>query len=57
MYEQILSKDIFPNEGKIKGIKPSKGMIDLMKRLLVVDQDERMNWKQLLDDLLLNEQP
>lgn len=28
-----------------------------MKRLLVVDQDERMNWKQLLDYPLLNEHP
>ena len=45
MYEQIINKNIFPNGGKIAGMKPSEKMLDFMKRILVIDQEYRMNWK------------
>jgi serine/threonine protein kinase len=38
MYDQIMSTDIFPNGGKISGIKPSEQVLDLMKKILVIDQ-------------------
>lgn len=45
MYEQILNKDIFPNGGRINGVKPSPEIIALMKQILVIDQDYRMSWE------------
>lgn len=38
MYEQIMSKNIFPQGGKIAGVKPSDEMLDFMKKILVVNQ-------------------
>lgn len=55
MYEQIISKNIFPNGGKIGGIKPSDKLLDFMKKVLVIDQKYRMNWKEFLDHPILNE--
>ena len=50
MYEQIIKKDIFPNGGKIKGILPSKPVLDLLKKLLVIDHRNRIGWKNLIDE-------
>ena len=49
MYDQILKKDIFPNGGKINGILPSKEVLDLLKKLLVIDQRARIGWKDLIN--------
>ena len=38
MYDQIINKNIFPNGGKIAGVKPSDKTLDFMKRILVIDQ-------------------
>lgn len=44
MYDQIMQKDIFPNGGKIGGIKPSEPVLDLMKKILVKEQEYRLTW-------------
>ena len=44
MYEQIVTKDIFPNGGKVNGYKPSLDVISLMKQILVIDQAHRLSW-------------
>lgn len=49
MYRQIISKDIFPNDGKVNGYRASPRMIALIKELLVIDQEKRLSWRQLLD--------
>jgi regulator of sirC expression with transglutaminase-like and TPR domain len=48
MYDQIMAKNIFPNGGKIGGIKPSNEALDLMKKILKIDQKERLSWEELL---------
>ena len=55
MYEQIISKNIFPNGGKIGQVKPSDRILDFMKKILVIDQKYRMNWKEFLDHPALNQ--
>lgn len=54
MYEQIINKNIFPNGGKIGGVKPSDRVLDFMKKILVIEQKYRMNWKEFLDHPALN---
>lgn len=44
MYDQIVSKDIFPNGGKINGIKPSNEVLDVLKKMLIVDHNKRLGW-------------
>lgn len=45
MYEQILKKDIFPNGGKFNNVSPSKPVLQLLRKLLVVDQKARIGWR------------
>jgi hypothetical protein len=54
MYEQIIKKNIFPNEGKVNNIKPSAEVLDLLKKLLVVDQGQRLDWKELTELPIFN---
>ena len=56
MYQQIMSKNIFPHGGKLAGVKPSEELLDFMKRILKVEQKERMNWKEFLEHPILNKQ-
>lgn len=49
MYDQIVNKDIFPNGGKVNGYKPTPEVVALMKQILVIDQDYRMSWEELID--------
>ena len=53
MYEQIISKNIFPDNGKIDGRVPSPDLLDFLKKVLVINQKQRLNWKQLLEHPLL----
>ena len=48
MYDQIINTNIFPNGGKIEGIKPSDEVLDFMKGTLEVNQKKRMGWKELI---------
>lgn len=48
MYQQIIKKNIFPNDGKINGFRPSPEVLSLLKRLLVVDHRQRIDWKELI---------
>lgn len=45
MYEQIIKKDIFPNNGKVFGFRPCDAVLNLMKKILVIDQRKRMDWE------------
>lgn len=51
-----MSKNIFPHGGKLAGVKPSEELLDFMKRILKVEQKERMNWKEFLEHPILNKQ-
>lgn len=44
MYEQIIQKNIFPNNGMFNGYRPSDPVLNLMKKILVVDQKQRLDW-------------
>ena len=55
VYNSITKKDIFPNGGKIRGILPSTLAIDFMKKIFVVDQANRIDWKGLLSHELFQE--
>ena len=55
VYQSILSKDIFPNGGKIRGIQPSARAIDFMKQIFVVEQAKRIDWRGLLSHELFEE--
>lgn len=44
MYDQIIEKNIFPNDGFVNGYKPTEPVLELMKKILVVDQKKRMDW-------------
>lgn len=48
MYEQIMKKDIFPDGGKINGIRPSKEVLDALKKILTVDHHKRLGWEELI---------
>lgn len=48
MYEQIVTKDIFPNGGKINGIKPSDEVLNVLKKMLIVDHNKRLGWEELI---------
>jgi non-specific serine/threonine protein kinase len=48
MYEQILAKDIFPNNGVINGVKPSRELLSLLKRLIIIDSKKRLGWQELI---------
>jgi hypothetical protein len=45
MYDQIINKNIFPNNGLIDGIKPSKGLLDVLQKMIVVDHHKRLSWE------------
>ncbi len=45
MYEQIVTKDIFPNGGKINGVKPSDDVLNVLKKMLIVDHHKRLGWE------------
>jgi serine/threonine protein kinase len=48
MYNQIINKNIFPSGGNIHGVLPSQPVLDLLKKLLVVDQHKRISWGELI---------
>lgn len=54
MYDQIIEKNIFPNNGNINGVKPSDQVLNLMKKILVVDQRHRMDWEELVSQEVFN---
>lgn len=54
MYEQIIEKNIFPNNGQIKGYRPSEPVLSLMKKILVIDQRNRMGWEELISQDIFN---
>lgn len=45
MYEQIVTKDIFPDGGKINGVKPSDDVLNVLKKMLIVDHHKRLGWE------------
>ena len=55
VYNNITKKDIFPNGGKIRGTLPSPLAIDFMKKIFVIDQVKRIDWKGLLSHELFQE--
>lgn len=57
MYNQIMKKNIFPNNGKINGVTPSPEMLNLLKKLLVVDQKYRINWMELINQDIFKSKP
>ena len=48
MFEQILQKNIFPNEGFVNGYKPTAPVLKLMKKMLAIDHKSRLDWEELI---------
>ena len=44
-----MRKNIFPNDGKIDGIRPSQEVLSLMKKMLQIDQKKRIGWRELIE--------
>jgi hypothetical protein len=49
MYEQIMKKNLFSNNGFAYGVQPSPQVLNLLKKLLVIDQNQRIGWQQLVN--------
>lgn len=48
MVDQIYKKNIFGNNGKVDGIKPSPAVLNVLKKMLCIDPAQRIGWNELV---------
>jgi serine/threonine-protein kinase ULK/ATG1 len=47
-YHEAIKRNIFPDGGRVNGVRPSQPVLDLLKRMIVVDQQKRIDWGELI---------